>query len=130
MRNNSTPARGAMAVLNEYYGTIADYTWDAADLLEFQKVNGKEEILAENTPVPRMLMTVEEQNRVAQIQPQVKNIVSSYTMQWILDGNIDATWDTYIEELKAAGLDDLLATYQQAYDRYLKNMEEAIKENN
>lgn len=123
MRNNSTPARGAMAVLNEYYGTIADYTWDAADLLEFQRVNGKEEILAEANPVPRMLMTVEEQNRVSQIQPQVKNIVTSYTMQWILDGGADETWDNYISELKAAGLDDLLATYQQAYDRYIQNME-------
>lgn len=123
MRDNSTPARGAMAILNEYYGTIADYTWDAADLLEFQRVNGKDEILAEGNPIPRMLMTVEEQNRVSQIQPQVKNLVTSYTMQWLLDGNADQTWDKYISDLEAAGLDDLLATYQQAYDRYKQNME-------
>ena len=53
----------------------------------------------------------------------MKNIVTSYTMQWILDGGADETWDNYISELKAAGLDDLLATYQQAYDRYIQNME-------
>ena len=28
-------------------------------------------------------------------------------MQWILDGGADETWDNYISELKAAGLDDL-----------------------
>ena len=32
----------------------------------------KKKYFAEANPVPRMLMTVEEQNRVSQIQPQVK----------------------------------------------------------
>ncbi len=32
--------------------------------------------------------------------------------------DIDASWDTYIDGLKARGLDDLIAIYQGAYDRW------------
>lgn len=119
MRSNSTPARGSLAVLNEYYGTVADYTWDAVDLLELQKQNGKEELLAEYTPIPKMMMTVDEQTRISQIQPQIKNIVNAYTMQWILDGDADATWDQYQADLEAAGLSELIAVFQGAYDRFV-----------
>ncbi len=122
LRVNSTPARGAMAVLNEYYETTADYTYDAVDLLAGQKVNGKDEVLAEYTSIPRMLLTNDENNKIAQIQPQIFDIVTKYTMQWILDGNADSTWDTYKADIDAAGLQELLATFQGAYDRYLSNM--------
>lgn len=122
MRNNTTPTRGSLAVLNEYYGKYADYTWDAVDLLEGQKVNGKEEVLAEYTVVPKMMMTVEEQTTISQIQPQIANIVNSYTMQWILDGNADTTWDQYKADLEAAGLQQLIDTFQGAYDRFTSDM--------
>lgn len=121
MRNNSSPTRGSLAVLNEYYGKFADYTWDALDLLEFQKQNGKEAILEEYNAVPKMILAVEEMTRLTQIQPQLKAIVNRYTMEWILDGNVEATWDTYKQELEAAGLSEFLEVWQKAYDRFLTN---------
>jgi putative aldouronate transport system substrate-binding protein len=120
LRNNSTPTRGSMAVLNEYYGTVADYTWDAVDLLEGQIASGKYDILAEYTPIPKMILSSDEQTRISRIQPTISDIVQRYTTQWVLDGNIDATWDAYVAELRAAGLDELTGTFQQAYDRFLK----------
>ena len=120
LRSNSTPARGAMAVLNEYYDTIVDYTWDAVDLLEGQIAGGKYDILAEYTTIPRMIMTSEEQNIISRIQPPIKDIVRRYTIQWVLDGNIDATWNNYLSELRAAGVDELVRTWQGAYDRFLR----------
>lgn len=122
MRVNSTPIKGSPIVLNEYYDKYADYTWDAVDLLAAQRVNGKDDVLKEGHPVPMMLLTVEEARTVAQIQPQLKNIVNSYTMQWILDGKVDETWEKYKADLDAAGLKEFLATYQKAYDRYLSNI--------
>lgn len=119
MRNNSTPTRGSLAVLNEYYGTIADYTWDAIDLLEGQIANGKYEILEEYTTVPKMILTSDEQTRISRIQSTISNIVQRYTVQWVLDGNADSTWDNYLSELKAAGVNDLIQTFQGAYDRFL-----------
>ena len=58
---------------------------------------------------------------ISQIQPQIKNIVSSYRMQWVLDGDADDTWDKYLKELDAAGLPQLVEIMQGAYDRYLEN---------
>lgn len=118
LRNNSTPARGSMAVLNEYYDTICDYTWDAVDLLEGQIQNGKYDILEEYTPIPKMIMTSEEQAKISQIQPTISDIVRRYTIQWVLDGNADSTWENYIAELEAAGVNDLVATFQGAYERF------------
>jgi putative aldouronate transport system substrate-binding protein len=120
LRDNSTPARGSMAVLNEYYDTIADYTWDAVDLLEGQIVNGKYDVLKEYTTIPKMILTSDEQTAISRIQPTISDIVQRYTIQWVLDGNADATWDAYLGELKAAGVDDLVKTFQGAYDRFLK----------
>jgi putative aldouronate transport system substrate-binding protein len=119
LRTNSTPTRGSIAVLNEYYGTIVDYTWDAIDLLEGQIANGKYDILAEYTAVPKMILTSEEQTKISQIQPTISDIVQRYTMQWVLDGNADTTWNNYLAELKSAGVDDLAQTFQTAYNRFM-----------
>jgi putative aldouronate transport system substrate-binding protein len=119
MRNNSTPTRGALAVLDEYYGPVCDYTWDAIDLLEGQIASGKYDILNEYTPVPKMILTSNEQTQISRIQPTIADIVRRYTIQWVLDGNIDATWDAYLNELRAAGVNDLVQTFQGAYDRFL-----------
>ncbi|MDR1788255.1 MAG: extracellular solute-binding protein [Treponema sp.] len=126
LRENSTPGRGGLAVLNEYYGAVADYTWDAVDLLEGQIAGGKYELLAEYTPVPKMILTQEEQMRISRIQPSIADIVDRYTVQWVLDGNIDATWDHYRAELEAAGVADLAAAFQGAYERYLAAREKAM----
>ena len=39
-------------------------------------------------------------------------------MQWILDGDADATWDKYLQELDASGLPQLMELFQTIYDRY------------
>lgn len=123
LRNNSTVGGGTpLAVLNEYYGTIADYTWDAQPIIDGQKTNGKEDILKEYVSVPRMMLPVDKQNQVAQIQPQIFNLVTQYTTQWVLDGQISETWENYKNDLQAAGVEDLIAIYQEAYDQYLENM--------
>lgn len=51
-RVNSTTCRGSMIVLDEYYETVAGYAYDAVQLLENQKTNGKEDIMAENDTIP------------------------------------------------------------------------------
>ncbi|MEG0271320.1 MAG: hypothetical protein RR821_13825, partial [Clostridia bacterium] len=119
MRANSTPAQGGVCVLNKYYGTVAEYTYDAVALLDYQRANGKDEVLAENSYVPPVLMTVEEQAAYTQIKPQIENIVRSFMVGSILDGGIDENWDAYIKSMDDAGLQSMLSTIQGAYDRYL-----------
>jgi putative aldouronate transport system substrate-binding protein len=67
-----------------------------------------------------MLMTNDEQASIARVQTTISDIVRRNTIQWVLDGNADATWDAYLGELKAAGVEDLLKLIQGAYDRLLK----------
>ena len=119
-RVNSTTCRGSMVVLDEYYETVAGYAFDAVQLLENQKVNGKDEIMAEYESLPRVLMTVEELSRLAQIQPTISDIVARYINQWVTGGVTDENWNAYLAELETAGVADLVAIYQDAVDRSQK----------
>ncbi len=117
MRTNTTPCRGSMIVLDEYYDTVCEYTYDAVNLLEFQYVNGKEEQLSRGTNIPKMMFTVEENQRLNQIQPIISDIVDRYVATSVQNGTDDASWDQYLADLKAAGVDELVQIFQTAYDR-------------
>lgn len=119
-RVNSTTCRGSMVVLNEYYEKYAGYAFDAVQLLENQKINGKEDIMKEYDSVPRVLMTTDEISRLAQIQPTISDIVDRYINEWIINGVTDDNWKSYLSELDAAGVSDLVSMYQTAVDRTKK----------
>lgn len=116
-RVNSTTCRGSMIVLNEYYETAAGYAYDAVQLLENQKTNGKDEIMEEYTTIPRVMMTTDELQRLTQIQPTISDIVDRYINVWIMEGVTDDNWNAYLGELDAAGVADVVAIYQGAVDR-------------
>ncbi|MDR2749145.1 MAG: extracellular solute-binding protein [Clostridiales bacterium] len=116
-RVNSTTCRGSMIVLNEYYEKYIGYAYDAVQLLEGQKANGKDAIMAEYETVPRVLMTMPELARLAQIQPVISDIVDRHVTQWVTGGVTDESWNSYLQELDAAGVADLVAMYQAAVDR-------------
>ncbi len=119
-RVNSTTCRGSMVVLNEYYEKYAGYAFDAVQLLENQKINGKDEVMAEYDSMPRAMMTTEEVSRLAQIQPTISDIVDRYINQWITGGVTDDNWNAYLAELDGAGVADLVSMYQTAVDRSKK----------
>ena len=120
-RANTTPARGSMIVLDEYYDTVCRYTYDAVTLLEWQKVNGKDDILAEYDTIPRVLMETDELTRLAQIQPTISDTVDRYIVDWVTNGVTDESWASYQSELEAAGVNDLVEIYQTAVDRAAEN---------
>lgn len=123
MRVNTTPARGSMIVLDEYYDKYCQYTYDAKTLLEFQHVNGKEEQLARGTNVPKILMTLEENQRLGQIQPVISDIVDRYIANAVQNGTDDAGWEQYKKDLEDAGVNELVEIFQGAYDRVNKAAE-------
>ena len=119
-RVNSTTCRGSMIVLDEYYETVAGYAYDAVQLLENQKTNGKEDIMAENDTIPHVMMTTDELSRLAQIQPTISDIVDRYINQWVTGGVTDDNWNAYLGELQSAGVEELVSIYQSAVDRSSK----------
>lgn len=119
-RVNSTTTRGSMIVLNEYYETVAGYAYDAVQLLENQKTNGKDEIMEEYDTIPRVMMTTTELSRLVQIQPTISDIVDRYINQWVTGGVTDDNWNAYLGELQSAGVEELVSIYQSAVDRSRK----------
>lgn len=116
-RVNSTPCRGSFIVKDEYYEKYCGYAYDAVKLLEMQRENGKEDILAEYETIPRVQMTQDELAKLTQIQPTVSDIVDRYINTWVTTGFSQESWDAYITELEGAGVNDIVNIYQTAYDR-------------
>ena len=65
-------------------------------------------------------MTVEEQAIYSQLKPQIENVVKSFMVSSVLEGTADQNWGSFEQQLKDAGLDQMLETIQAAYDRYLE----------
>lgn len=126
-RTNTTTCRGSMIVLDEYYDKVCGYTYDAVKLLEWQKVNGKDDILAEYDTIPKVLMETDELTRLAQIQPTISDIVDRYIVEWVTNGVTDDSWQSYQSELDAAGVKDLVEIYQTAVDRAAESGSEETK---
>ena len=76
--------------------------------------------MKEYETIPRVLMTTEELSRLAQIQPTISDIVDRYINQWVTGGVTDDNWNSYLEELKGAGVEELVSIYQTAVDRTSK----------
>jgi len=66
-----------------------------------------------------MLMTEEELDKLSTIEADIKTLVDEKHAEWIVHGGVEDEWDDYLGQLKSLGLDDYVATYQAAYDRYL-----------
>lgn len=115
IRCNSGPVESG-AVLNKYYGTVCEYAWDAVTLREGQELAGSNEILAEYQVIPPTYLDPEVSARAVQLNTELTNILNSYTMQWVMDGNIDETWDQYQQDLKDAGVEEFVALFQNVMD--------------
>ena len=127
MRNASTPVRGSLAILSDYYDTILEYPVDTMRyLLEGQIANGKYEVMEEFEALPRLYFTTEEQNAISQIVPQIQNTVAMYAAKWMMDGGVEEEWAQYQTELEAAGLQEYMTLYQSVYDRYLVSYQAAM----
>ena len=111
-------------MLHEYYDVLVSCDFGAKPILAGQHVNGKDEVLSELTAFPPILLSADEAAIVSQIQPTLKNMVESYRMSAIMTGNADEAWECYLQNLKNAGLDQLLSVYESAYARYLENIAE------
>ena len=59
------------------------------------------------------------------MQTDIFNIVEKYKVKWINnEGNVDADWDGYINELKKLKAERFIEIQQEAYDIYEKVMKE------
>ena len=75
----------------------------------------------DNEYYPQFLMkyTVDDQNALATKQAAITNVTDSWWGIWLTgEAEVEDTWDDYVADVEAAGLSDVLAIRQAAYDAW------------
>ena len=75
----------------------------------------------DNEYYPQFLMkySVEDQNTLAQLQVGVTSVTDSWWGLWLTgEADINDTWEDYVAEVNANGLQEILAIRQAAYDAW------------
>lgn len=68
--------------------------------------------------ITKNVYTEDETETISEIQKNIKTYIDDTTTRFIIgDLDIDKNWDSYINELKNIGIEDMLGTVQKAYDR-------------
>ncbi|WP_245934452.1 ABC transporter substrate-binding protein [Arthrobacter psychrolactophilus] len=76
---------------------------------------------AANDAYPPVPLSNEELQQISSIQTDVTSLTQQKLAKWIVQGGIDGEWDGYVSQLKNIGLEKMIETYQQAYDRFKQN---------
>jgi putative aldouronate transport system substrate-binding protein len=117
-RHKTTPGGVApTAILKEYWDTVIAFpeekkavTEDIQPFLPY--------LTKENFPFV-FLFSQQEAESMAKLSTDIESNVSQMTAKWITQSPpSDAEWDEYLKSMDRMGLNDLLAIYQGAYERY------------
>ena len=100
---------------------IPDDVSDGTKLKE-DEVNAKYVTTDKNTGMPALQYTEDELNRITTIGTDVYNYVEAMYAHWVVDGGVEDEWDSYIEQLNAMGLEEMVSLQQGAYAAYLESM--------
>lgn len=73
---------------------------------------------AEQTQLPRIILTEEESDRIARIKSDLDTYTSEAFMSFILGTMSLDDYDAYLNQLKTIGVDEYVQVYQDAYERY------------
>lgn len=69
---------------------------------------------------PSVTYTLEETEAINEAISDLKAYTSEMGAKWLVEGGIEAEWDTYLETLDSIGLQEVLNAWQSAYDRYME----------
>ena len=66
-----------------------------------------------------MKYTEEDQNTMALTQANINNIIDNQWSRWMTgELDIESTWDSYVQNVNDAGLQQILEIRQAAFDEY------------
>jgi len=71
-----------------------------------------------NDAYPPVMLSNEELDQVSFANTDINTLVKEKFASWIVNGTIGAEWDAYVSQLQTLGVEDVVATYQRAYDRF------------
>lgn len=120
IRENQS-VNGPLAILNEYYNVYVTEPDDAKWRLD----NMHETYLsAMNSKYvfPNVFMSMEDTNRVSQLDIDIKKYAEQMKASWILNGGIEKEWDDYLQKMNDYGLPEYLEIKQKYFDAYLRSV--------
>ena len=120
IRENQS-VNGPLAILNDYYNVYVTEPDDAKWRLD----NMHETYLsAMNSKYvfPNVFMSMEDTNRVSQLDIDIKKYAEQMKASWILNGGIEKEWDDYLQKMNDYGLPEYLEIKQKYFDAYLRSV--------
>lgn len=102
--------------------TQIEMNYDMANALKEREVY-KDELAKQGDTdyYPQMFMkySKDDQNTMSVDQANINNVTNNYWSLWLTgESDINADWDSYVQSVKDAGLDEVLKIRQTAYDAY------------
>lgn len=113
---------GPSVVLEEHFGTVVDMEPRAKQRLEDIETYYADYIWEEN--YPNVFMTEEELDRLNYIETDIMDLVNRNYARWLMEGGIEEEWDSYVDQLKEMGLDEVMDIRQEAMDRFQSQIAE------
>lgn len=110
---------GPLAILDSYYGKVTTMPDDAKWRLGVVKDVYSPHMLADNI-YPRVFFSLDDLDRLSKIEADLMPFVNRKKAEWIVNGNINEEWDSYLEELKRLGVEEWLEIKQRGYDNTVK----------
>ena len=122
IRDNQS-VNGPLAILNEYYGVYVTLPDDAKWRLDNMHATYLEDMNSRYV-FPNVFMSLEDTNRVSQLDTDIKRYAEQMKASWILNGGIEEEWDEYLERMESYGLSEYLQIKQKYFDAYQESLQE------
>lgn len=112
-------AIGAQQLMPFYDTREARLQWTNEIALKGTEMYEKDGCLRD--PFPTLNFTVGESETIDAMLGSIVTYMNEMQQKWILGENdVEAEFDNYLAKMKAMGMDECIAAYQSAYDRYVK----------
>lgn len=73
---------------------------------------------------PNVFMSIDDTNKVSQLDTDIKKYAEQMKASWILNGGIEEEWDKYLKNMDKYGLQEYLSIKQKYFDEYQKSLNE------
>ncbi len=110
---------GPLAILDEYYGVYVTCPDDAQYRLDWIKEYYTDDMHCKYV-YPNVFMTADDTEKLTTIQTDLISYINSSRSNFVMNGVTDASWDEYVNQVNAYGLDDYLSIYQKYFDAFYK----------
>lgn len=121
IRENQS-VNGPLAILNDYYGIYVTQPDDAKWRLDNMHETYLKDMKTKYV-YPNVFMSMEDTNRVSQLDTDIKKYAEQMKANWILNGGIDKDWDKYLKKMEDYGLSEYLEIKQKYFDQYQQTLE-------